>query len=266
MSGRPPSLLDPDGPGWLAWIPVGAAVYGLAGAALFLFPGWRGAPEPLFDPDDVIEVTAVVLPKSPTALPERAQRAPRPAAPERPTPPPEAPPEPPPQRVSDLAVPSEAEPDPAPPQADPRAQMDDLLAELEPDMDDLLQDLDADVGPTDRAASSPDGVEGAPASAVVGAGTADPELARYIAQLSALFLEHFRPLPALKGQGLRAVVLVQVDPGGKVTDVAVQTGSGNPAWDRAAQAAAEDVGTVPLPPEKWRDGRTRYRIVFEDTP
>jgi TonB family protein len=99
---------------------------------------------------------------------------------------------------------------------------------------------------------------------VVGAASGDPEVARYIATLSELFMSHFRPLPMLKGQGLVSKVLVKVDGAGKVTRREVETSSGNPSWDRAALTAVDQVDTVPLPPEKYRGSTYDYRIIFEE--
>lgn len=222
---------------------------------------------PLFDPDDVIEVSMVSVPQS-ESLPTRATRRAAPRAPEPPpTPPPEAPEQPPPPRQSDLAVQTpEAEPTPqAAVPDDSTRKMDDLMDELR--MDDLMDELrDADDGPVDRNASSPDGDPDATASRVMGSGVGDPEIARYIARLSDLFDAEFRPLPALRGKGLSAAVLVRVDSAGTIVSRRLETPSGNPSWDQSALAAVDLVGAVPAPPAKLGDASQHaYRILFEDS-
>lgn len=236
---------------------------GVAVVLMVVTTVWASDPAPLIRPEDAMEVSIVSLPKSPSALPERAQRQAAPQAPVPPTPEPapEAP-----ARQSDLAVPS-PEPQPVPKAVPPdsKRKLAELNKQLE--MDRLLAELDADDGPVDRDASSPDGTVGAPATSLDGAAASDPVYAAYIAKVSKLFLEGFRPLPALKGTGLKTTVLVSVDVQGRVTARDIERSSGNPAWDRAALAAAELVTTLPLPPEKYRDGRAdEYRIHFEDTP
>lgn len=260
----PPSVLyardEPLGP-WMLAALLGhvGAVAGMVVLQLLSFLWWVPN-EPLFDPDDVIEVAMVALPKS-QALPTRATRQAAPKAPESEQ---VQPPEPPPPRQSDLAVHQDV-PDPKAPAVPDNStrKLDELREQLR--MEKLLDDLeDADVGAVDRDASSPDGVEGAKPTSVVGASTGDPETARYIAQLSELFMSHFRPLPMLKGQGLIVTVLVKVDQQGRITEHRVEKSSGNPSWDRAAIAAIEEVGTVPRPPEKYRDQPLAYRTTFQD--
>lgn len=263
------------------WIGVAAAGHVGVFLSFFILQAVYDAAPPrrLIDPADAMEVALVAMPKS-EGLPQLATRRALPKAPEaKPDaapPPSEAKPEPPPQRVSDLAVHTE-KPDPTPatepkPDApakpkgvDPASQrrMADLMADLEREA--LLSDLDAKEGPKDRDATSPDGVEGAPASSRGGNPTGDPEFAAYIRKLADLFDARFRPLPALRGKGLRTEILVSVDAQGKVTGHRVVTSSDNPSWDNAAESAVREVTSLPLPPDRFRDRmRDGYKITFED--
>lgn len=268
MSTQPPSVLAPGSERLVPWfIPAALGHAGLV-VLLLAIQGLDLADRaPLIDPQDAIEVAMVSLPKSPTNVPERASVAPKPPAPqveEAPPPPVEPPPKvetPPPPKVSDLAHQTE-EAEPTPPPVDDK-RLDDLMNDLEREM--LLDDMDAAPGKRDRSASSPDGSADAPATASTAGTMSDPEYARYVRQVQALFQEHFRPLPTLKGQGLSSTVRVEVDTGGRITARAVSKGSGNPAWDRAALAATEAVASIPLPPERFRDDRQDvYDIRFEE--
>lgn len=267
MSSGPPSLLTPPREPLGPWVLAALAGHVVAGSLLVVLPWLAPADDraPLIDPDDVMEVAMVAMPKSRDALPTRATRAPapRPATP-APPPPPEAPATPPPPRSSDLVVHDDKAP--PPPKAVPddnQRKLDALAKELE--MERLMAELSAPSGSVDRDASSPDGVEGAPATAMSGAPIGDPEYARYVATLRAIFMEEFRPLPTLKGKGLSCVVLVKVDSEGRVTSTKVSTSSGNDAWDRASLAAAEAVRALPLPPERFRERMSAgYGIRFEE--
>lgn len=265
MSSAPPSLLDAPRPRIGVWLVPSVLGHAFLVGALVGLQGlsWSEAREPLIDPNDTIQVALVPMPKSKTALPTRAERT---AAPPPPPPPPEAPvppsptpaPPPPPAPTPAVATP----PSPTPPPPDTK-QMDALMNELK--MADLLNDLDAPVGENNEAATSPEGIDGAPASSSSASPIGNPEYARYVNKVKTLFKEHFRPLPALNGQGLKATVLVKVGPGGDVTDRSISKTSGNLSWDRSALAATEAVSRIPLPPEQFRDGRpNEYRIVFED--
>lgn len=213
---------------------------------------------PMINPDDAMLVS-LAAPRSPDALPHRAERAPAPppAAPEAvkaPTPPPPNP--------SDLSVKT---PDaPATPKAPTAAELEARRRALLADLDDDAP-ADAPDGTTNRSASTPDGVDG-PAgsgSAVLG----DPEYARYIATLRGLFMGAFRPLPALRGQGLVTRVVVTADASGRVTGARVGHSSGNPSWDQAALAAAYAVPSIPLPPERFRARLAGgYTLEFADGP
>lgn len=258
MSERPASLLDRPQESLAPWLGGAVIAHALGIGALVLLQLAAGGGEhgPMVRAEDLMEVELLAIaPKGELA---RAQRAPV-AAPSEASTPTEAPP---PERQSDLTVASE-KPDPAKaaPPTD-RARLNDLMQELERDR--LLGELDAPEGPVDRDAARPDGVEGATTN-LQGGLTGDPEFARYIGQLGELFLAEFRPIPALKGQGLKTRVLVRVDEEGRVTERTIARSSNNASWDRAALAAAEAVTRVPLPPDRYRARMSQgYGIDFED--
>ncbi len=254
----PPSLLRPAAEPLGLGVGVSVGLHALLIVALVV-PTLFSVRRPLFDPDDAITVNLVSLPKA-DRLPTRATRQAAPQAP--PTPPDTKAPEPPPPRQSDLAVQTpdaKAAKAAAPP--DPQRK---TSPDVNTKMDDLLSSLDADEGPRDRDATALDGEEGATASQTIGSGISDPEAARYVRQISQIFNDAFRPLPALRGQGLKAVLLVKIDPSGRVTDRQIVTPSGNASWDRAAESATFAVSDLPLPPERYRDGSTSFRVVFAD--
>lgn len=222
---------------------------------------------PLIDPDDVIDVTMVSLPAAQYAPVARDAVRPRDADPAPPTPQPPAAAD----AAPSLSPPSPAaprpdaapqEPKPERPAPDDPAARKALMQELE--MSALLDDLAHD-GAKAQDAASPTVDPTSTASRLIGPGSGDPDAARYIAQLQRLFEEHFRPLPTLRGQGLKVTVFVTVDDDGRVRTRSVEASSGNPSYDQAALSAVDNVATVPPPPPSLRDGTPdRYRIPFSD--
>lgn len=214
---------------------------------------------PLVDPNEVMMVT-MAMPKSPDAMPHRAERAPSPAA----APAPEPTPAPEPPDPSELAFKDKKAP---PKKEQPKGPTPADLAKQRSKLFDLLDDPppDAPIGTENRSASSPDGVEGAAGTG--GSVLGDPEYAAYISRVRAVFLPEFRPLPALKGQGLVTRVFVRTDAGGRIVDARISKSSGNPSWDQAALTAVRSVPTVPLPPERFRDRLSAgYTLEFSDDP
>lgn len=242
------------------FVTASGALHLLAAGALWIGGAWSDPTPPLINPDDVMMVT-MAMPKSPDAMPHRAERAPRPAAaPPRPDPIP-APPDPSPP-PDELATPSPAPPDPSPPSEPSPADLDAQRRRL---MDMLDEDDDAPLGTEDRQASSPDGIEGASGSDASALG--DPAYAAYIGKVRQLFLPEFRPIPALKGQGLSTHVFVRTDDHGRIVQRRVARSSGNPSWDQAALAAVHAVDTLPIPPDDYRARmKAGYTIEFSDEP
>lgn len=263
------ALRSPLVAGWRAWfeilpaVAVSVALHGFVAIVALLVSvvgPWLFPERPLVDPDQAIEVSMVVLPKSRNALPDRAMRAPTEAGALAPT---EVSPDEAPVRESDLAFPS-----PVPePKGDPNADLrrEEMMAEMERER--LLQDLSAPTGEYDRDATDPNGVGDLAMNTGAQGDPADPEYARYIMQLQQLFMQHFRPLPGIAqaNPGIRAEVFVLVDPEtGVVRESRFKKSSNNEAYDRAAELAVQEVGTIPLPPEKYRHlAKSGYVIQFD---
>lgn len=248
------------------WIVVALFAH-VAAASVFVLLGiWAEdvRPKPLIDPDEVMQVAMVSLPKA-ERLPDKASRAPRPPPAPEPAKPQPAPEVKPPPKQSNMVHKTE-EPDPKPKPAPKEPVVDNmanLLAELDkgPTPDELL---DAELGTMDRSASSLTGTGDRPAShATVGKGS--PEYNAYVRKLTQLFLAEFRPLGTLRDTGLKTTVFVTVSGDGSITARRVSRSSGNPSWDRAAEAAVDAVGRIPLPPESLRARMSEgYNIHFED--
>ena len=215
------------------------------------------ARKPIIDPQKSIEVAMVVLPKAKTRMPDRAARAKVPKGTS-----PKPAPQPPPVRESDLAI---HKPDVAPKagQPDRTADRDAALKNLM--RENLLENLLAPDGPRDRDATDPDS-EATEAINALGPGVrADPEYAKYIGKIQALFMRNFKPLDAVVSQqpNLECVIHVSVDDSGKVKRQKVVEPSGNPSFDASATAAAAAVTQVPLPPDRFRALMTQgYTIKF----
>ncbi len=206
---------------------------------------------PLFDPDEVMEVKMIELPKSPTRLPQRATKAPPPPPPgevQAKTPPP-------PPTASDMKLETpDAEPDKGAEEPDTRDTRRDLLRELQRRK--ALENLDAPDGRVDRAASDPEGtLEPEDVFAGSASGVAmDPELARYTAKLRKLILPHWAPLPRLvqENPDLSAVVEVPVKTGVLRGRARVAESSGNDSFDQSCARAIEKAGQLPAPPERFQ--------------
>ena len=218
---------------WGVWMVVGAV----------LVAPCRADPPPV-DVTRTIEVAMVPLPRSRTAMPDRAARVAVQAGVQQAA-------TPPPVRESDLAFLKEH---PEQVQGDPELarRRDEMLAELQRQQ--LLEELmDAPTGAADRDATDPNGTTDYQVASS-GHGTAtDPELAAYIAKLRQLFQQHFHPLGALvtSNPDIECSVLIRMDDGGRITEWSVVKSSGNMAYDTAAERAVQEVGVVPLPPEKY---------------
>jgi TonB family protein len=214
-------------------------------------------PKPILDVEN-IEVSMVVLPRS-KGLPDRATRAPPPPVGES-TPTPAEPPLP---RESDLVVHRPEAKATAGTQNTARDR-DRLMRELT--MQQLLQDVEAPVGEVDRQPTDPNSESDEAINAGQAGLIGDPELARYIAQIEALFMQHFKPLPTIvaANPGIKCSIRVQVDPDtGDVTGYEVVGASGNSSYDGAAERAVQAVARIPQPPEKYKSvAAAGYTIHF----
>ncbi len=260
MSGIARSTLNPEPQPLALPILLGVILHLTAGFALMCASLFAGPSEPLFDPNDAMEVSMMVLPKSKSSMPERAQRAARPIGEVAP---PEKPVEEPPPKSSDLV---KFEKD-APAKAE-GVKPKDLTKDREDAMRKMLLDdiEDAPEGPTDRDASDPNSTSDEAINATGSGKPTDPELARYIAGLQKLFDAGFNPLPSITAANpdLQAKIRVMVDDQGTVTGYDWVKQSGNESFDRAAETAVQRVSKIPLPPEKYLDQMSGgYVIVFE---
>ena len=226
--------------------------------ALSLYCGsslWAWSQKPLVDPDNVMEVSMVVLPKSKSSM---VQRTVRKKVSSGTTTQKEKAPIPP--RNSDLIVKTK--------EAKQSQGAEDRSADMKRlvDMAKLLSHIDAPEASQDSSASDPN--SDATEHVNIGqTGTlADPELAKYIQQIRDLFHKNFSPLPTIvaANPNIECTIRVTIDLNtGRVKSVKTHRSSGNASYDGAALRAVEAVSTVPLPPERFKnyfaDG---YLMVF----
>jgi TonB family protein len=206
--------------------------------------------DPLFDPRDVMLVSAVALPKSLSRLPQRRERAPDPVRGHQKKA--DAPPIPP--TASDMVRHDE---DAKKHKGETRVKdrtsdRADLLNKLK--RDDLLRDLTAPEGTTDRSLTDPNGVD--PKDAVigpVGSGRHDPVLGRYVAACTNRIKPNWRPLPSTIAAHpeFEVRVMVLVDAKGTITKPRVLRGSGDSAFDRSAITAVMRTAKLPPPPPRY---------------
>ena len=217
-------------------------IFGLASSLLMSHCGPK---KPIIDPDKSIQVSMVVLPKSKHRMPDRAARAKVPKGQAK-----KPNPQPRPIRESDLTV---HKPEVAPKAGNPNRSADRDAALKDLMRENLLENLLAPDGPRDRDATDPDSDATESINALGPGVRSDPEYAKYIGKVQALFMKNFKPLDAVvSGQpDLVCVVHVTVDSSGRVTGQQVVEPSGNPSFDASASAAAAAVTADPLPPERF---------------
>ena len=152
-----------------------------------LFTNIKGAP--LIQPDDMVEISLVVLPKPKRDMPDKAmepvvESKPKPTP--KPTPKPKSKPRAKPKvmpKQSDLSF-KDAE------LADKTDSREELLRHAQ--MQAALRSATESQPATDAESETDESFE------LLGAGMrADPELARYVALIQAVFMPHFKPLPAI---------------------------------------------------------------------
>jgi TonB family protein len=240
-------------------LPFMAALVGHVGVALMLsllmlLAGLRRGP--ILDPNDIMEVSMVVLPKTESRMPERATRAPVPRGEDTPTAP-----QPKPPVESDLAVvqPDAPKAEGSPDHSDRRTE---LMKELRRKQ--LLADAAADIGAVDREASDPDSTTDQAVNTGGSGAAADPELALWVQKVREKFMANFHPLPTIvsANPNIEATVAVRIDEAGNVLSRSMHKPSGNPSYDAAAERAADAVTQVPPPPEKYRDTEHTLAIRF----
>lgn len=243
-----------SGPTWE--VPLATLVHAAGFALVALVGQCTSAPAPLFKPEDVLVVEmAGELPRT-SRMVQKAERTPDVAAGAVPTP---AEPIPPDQMA--LRDPKkEAAGDPA---AD-RAR-EALIRELQKQA--ALKDLTAPLGDEDRAAASPDGVEGAEATFGSGRPT-DPELAKWMAKARPVVQDGWKPLRATCAARPDAVMViaVRVEGDGRVTgSPEVRTSSGDSSLDESARRAFLKASRLPALPAKFADGlAVDFRFACKD--
>ena len=202
---------------------------------------------PLFDPNDVMTVQAVALPKANTRMPDRPTRAP---PPQRVTPPrPRLRPR---HRPRVTWRCERRTPRRRRGVADRSADRSELLNRLK--RESLLKDATAALGTKDRVQTAKDGVD--PKDAVIGpigAGRMDPELARYVSQCRDRILPNWKPLPAILAAHpeYKVVVSVSVGQTGQLGSPTVVKSSSDASFDRSAISAVVRTGRLPPPPAKY---------------
>lgn len=207
---------------------------------------------PLFDPQDVMNVEMVALPKATGRNPDRATRAPRPPEGSRTA---EAPPADPDQMVVPQEQTEEQPSGASTPSPDAQARRDELLRDLRREQLVKQMDASAPLGDRDRLATDPDSTL-SPDAVGWGSGSGtpmDPELARYIVKLRQRILPHWTPLPRLirENPDIETVVGVWLDPDGVVQVVRVLKDSGSASYDQSCLRAVRKAARLPLPPDKY---------------
>lgn len=237
-----------------------------AASALVLFE--RCAPsshEPLFKPNEVMQIQMAAAPMPYAARTQRAERAPDPVTTPAPAPEPVTEPAAPPPAASDMVLQQEKdEPDPVdtpepepedpknPPPAEPQDNSLDRAALLNQARREELVNPNAPLGQQDRTEASPDGQRGV-TSSVIGIGEADPILAAYIQACRDAILPNWTPLPStLAAHPEYAVVLqVTVAADGRLGTPQIVQGSGDTSFDRTAEMAVLKTQRLPPPPPEW---------------
>ena len=238
---------------WFAYAASGHAGFLVLLWITSLISGWWNHLRPPFDPQEVVQVSMVVLPRSADPLPDRTQRTASRKSNPQPQPQPKKPP-PEPVRTSDLEVVA-PKPQPQPRPSTQERNRKETDSRKKDERDRLLEELrNAPTGAVDRDQTDPNS-EFDFALRALGAGAAsDPEFARYKARVQQIFMRHFAPLPALVAANpdLRCTVEIRVEgDSGRVRKRTIAQKSGVPAFDAAAIRAAEQVPVIPLPPEKY---------------
>lgn len=240
-------------------------------AAGILIGSWLKPPsKPLFDPDQVMIVSAVALPRQMGAMPDRPSRTPDVAGAPQEAPPADAPQgsdaeTPPPPTSSDMSL-----RDPTAPEVkgqdkpqDRSQDRDALLRQLQ--RENLVKDPGAPLGPTDTPRTAVDGVDWDQAIfGTGGEGINDPELARWKVAVETAIRGNWTPLPSTTAAHPEYVVyvVVPIAADGKVGTPEVYKGTPDSGFNRSAIMAVMKTGRVPAPPAKWKDS-TQLGVVLE---
>jgi TonB family protein len=230
------SVLQPDPlrPG--AALPMSVGLHVVVAAALLLGGTLSGPPKPLIDPDEVLEVSLMPMPKQTTRQPQKASRTPDPV--QGAVEPTTAPPTPPSDATMSLNDPKAPKPE-----GDPKArekERQELMDQMRRDQS--RRDALAALGSEDRLATSEDGVEGATGSST---GVGDPKKAMYGEKVKQAILPNFSTIST--NPKLKVLVSVTIDGAGMVKGFEVKKSSNDPSFDAAALRAVAKTVQVPQP-------------------
>ncbi|MCB9743302.1 MAG: cell envelope integrity protein TolA [Alphaproteobacteria bacterium] len=248
---------EPYRPG--AALPMSLGLHAMVFVALYLSQAFARPAAPLINPDEVMEVSLLAMPKQTTAMPQKASRTPDPVTGSA-----EPTPEAPPPTDSELVQHTpEAPKEKGDPEADRKKQRDELMEKMRREQ--ARKDALAALGSQDRAQTDPDGIEGATgtSSGTVG----DPKLAAYLERVKQVILPNWSFLK--KDKGLTVVIAVTINRSGDILEWRVRTSSGDPSFDNTAKMAVSKTGQVPAPPAEYMpDDTASFSIRFseEDKP
>lgn len=232
----------------VTWEILVSAFFHLAAFSVFFIAKCAEGPPPIKS-EDVMMISMAGPIKQTTAMPQKAERAPPPAAG---TPTPTS--EPPPPRQSDMAIKT---PDAPTQKGDPKADKlrDEMLAEMR--RRSMLQDMEAPIGKVDRQASSPDGTAD-PSEASAGSGApSNAELSKWAAAARRMINPNWHPILSIcqANPSLATVIRVSVDGSGNfLAEPAVKTGSSNTSLDGSALRAVQTTGKLPPTPASHPNG------------
>jgi TonB family protein len=231
-------------PTWEVGASIGVHI--LLVGAVWVGQLWK-SDDRLFDPNEVMAVQAVALPKANRRMPDRPTRTldrPKGDAPQAKAPPP-------PPTASDMALRKKEAPK-TKGQTNKTDAREELLNKMRREA--LLKDASAALGKRDRVATDKDGVD--PKDAVIGpigAGRMDPELARFVSQCRDRILPNWNPLPAILSAhpDYKVVVSVSVSANGTLGSPSIIRSSGDSSFDRSAISAVVRTGRLPAPPPRY---------------
>ncbi|HJN75710.1 MAG TPA: energy transducer TonB [Myxococcota bacterium] len=175
---------------------------------------------PMFDPDEVMEVSLAALPKAENMPQKEAIAAP----------------------PTSEVVKTDSELVKFEPDAPPPSEFDAAARQRIIDRQKALAALGQD--DKDRQKTSAEGVEGAVGTSSRAIG--NPILAAWMAKVRGVVVDSFNPLQ--DDPDLETVISVKIDRTGAVLDFKVSKASGNPSFDNAAARAVRLTPEVPAPP------------------
>jgi len=201
------------------------------GAVLLLVFAANCAPRsgPMFDPDEVMEVSLAALPKAENMPQKEAVAAPAQEGVAEP--------------VKEV-VKTDSELVRFEPEAEAPKGLDAAERQRIIDRQKALAALSEGEDAKDRQKTSAEGIEGAQGTSARAVG--NPILAAWMGKVRGVVITSFNPLQ--DDPELATTLLVKIDRSGKVLDFKVSQSSGNPSFDNAAARAIRLTSSVPAPP------------------